>query len=127
MLTTRMHIADTATVRLLRELAPPHDFAVAVDDLYSVPMGYAGGSELVASFSEFLSHTQREERWRGLISFSPLGFMIYGRWTADDGELLVQDARGPLVNTVFDFPRSRVPHWLNTLDRLASIVSNARS
>jgi hypothetical protein len=39
--------------------------------------------------------------------------------------LLVQDARGPLVSTVFSFPRSRVADWVDALDRLASILSSA--
>jgi hypothetical protein len=127
MLTTRASIADTATVRLLQEISPSHDFAVAADDLYSVPMGYAPGSQLLTSFSEFLSDTQQDEHWRCLIAFEPLGFLIYGRWTTDEGELLVQDARGPLVNSVFNLPRSRVPDWLDTLGRLASTLSTAQS
>lgn len=124
-LTPRAVIADTSTVRLLREISPPHHFAVPADDLHSVPLGYAPGDRVVESFSEFLSRTQPDERWGCLIVFEPLGFLIYGRWTADDGELLVQDARGPLVNTVFGFPRSRVADWLDTLDRLASTLSGA--
>lgn len=123
-LTPRTAIADTATVRLLREISPPHDFAAPVDDLHSVPLGYAPEARLVASFREFLAHTEPDERWRCLIAFEPLGFVIYGRWTAEDGELLVQDARGPLVNAVFGFPRSRVADWLRTLDRLASTLSS---
>jgi hypothetical protein len=126
-LTPRTSIADTATVRLLQEISPPHDFAVAVDGLHSVPLGYAPGSRWLTSFSEFLSDTQTDERWRCLIAFEPLGFLIYGRWASDDGELLVQDARASLVNTVFSFPRSRVPDWLDTLDRLASTLSTVRS
>lgn len=127
MLTTRTSIADTETVRLLQELSPPHDFADAVDDLHSVPLGYAPGSRWLTAFSEFLSDTQRDERWRCLITFEPLGFLIYGRWASDEGELLVQDARASPVNAVFSFPRSRVSDWLNTLDRLASTLSIARS
>ena len=127
MLTTRASLADTATVRLLRERFPPHDFAAAVDGLYSVPLGYAEGSRWLTGFGEFLSDTQRDERWRSLIVFEPLGFLIYGRWTADEGELLVQDARDSPVQAVFSFPKSRVPDWLNTLDRLASTLLIAES
>jgi hypothetical protein len=124
-LTPRTVISDTSTVRLLREISPPHDFAVAVDDLHSVPLGYAAASRVVESFSEFLSHTQPDERWSCLIVFEPLGFLIYGRWTTDDGELLVQDARGPLVSTVVSIPRSRVMDWAGALDRLASTRSSS--
>lgn len=125
-LTTRTSISDTSTVRLLREITPSHDFAVAVDDRHPVPLGYAPGSRVLASFSEFLSNTQRDERWSCLVAFEPLGFLIYGRWTAEEGELLVQDARGPLVKTVFSLPRSQVSEWRSTLDRLASIVSTTQ-
>lgn len=124
-LTPRTVIADTSTVRLLREISPPHDFAVAADGLHSVPLGYAPGDRVVESFREFLSHRQPDERWGCLIVFEPLGFLIYGRWTADEGELLVQDARGPLVNTVFGFPRTRVADWLDALGRLAATLSGA--
>jgi len=127
MLTTRAIIADTATVRLLREISPPHDFAAAVDGSYPVPLGYAPGSRLLPSFTEFFSHTQPDERWRNLIAFEPLGFLIYGRWGTDEGELLVQDARDSVVNTVFSLLRSRVPDWLNTLDGLAATLLAAQS
>jgi hypothetical protein len=126
LLTTRTSIANTSTVRLLREITPPHDFAVAFDDRHPVPLGYAPGSRVLASFREFLSNTQQDERWSCLVAFEPLGFLIYGRWTTDDGELLVQDARGPLVKTVFSLPRAQVSEWRDTLDRLASALSTAQ-
>jgi hypothetical protein len=87
-------------------------------------MGYAPAERVLARLREFLSRDDRDERWRGLITFEPLGFVIYGRWAADERELLVQDARdSPPVNTVFTFPASRVPDWLSTVDGLAATLS----
>ncbi|HST58786.1 MAG TPA: hypothetical protein VLK84_08865 [Longimicrobium sp.] len=124
LLTTRASMANTETVQLLHEISPRHDFAVAVGDTYSVPMGYQEVKRVVAPLREFLSRDDREERWRSLVLFEPLGFVIYGRWATDERELLVQDARdSPPVNAVFTFPASRVPDWLSTLDRLAATLS----
>src|SRR5687768_5649555 len=116
MLTTRTNIADTSTVQLLPEISPPHDCAVAVDHLHLVPLGYTTASRLVTSFREFLSQARQDESWHQLIAFEPLGFVIYGRWTTEEGELLVEDARGPVESAAFSLPRSRVPDWLDTLD-----------
>jgi hypothetical protein len=124
MLTPRSSIANTSTVQLLHELSPRHDFAAATANLYSVPMGYAPAERVLTPLRDFLLERHRDERWRNLIVFEPLGFVIYGRWTTDEGELLVQDARdSPPVNSVFPFPASRVPEWLNTVDELAATLS----
>lgn len=126
MLTRRASITNTATVQLFHEISPAHDFAVATTDLYSVPMGYAPAERVLMPLREFLLDQHRGERWRNLIVFEPLGFVIYGRWTADEGELLVQDARdSPPVGAVFPFPASRASDWLNTVDELAATLSIA--
>ncbi|HET7228784.1 MAG TPA: hypothetical protein VFJ16_02145 [Longimicrobium sp.] len=123
LLTPRASITGTETARLLQEMSPAHDFAAATDGWYSVPLGYAQASRLVPSFREFLSDTQPGERWRPLVVFEPHGFVIYGRWAADGGELLVQDARDSVVHTVFSLPQSRVPDWMETFGRLAVTLS----
>ena len=122
-LTVRTKITNTATVRLLQEISPSHDFIGAIEELFSVPLGSASGERLVKSFNEFFSNTKQGEAWRLLIAFEPLGFVIYGRWPFEGSELLVQDTRDSIVNTVFNLPEPYISEWLNTVDRLAVILS----